>query len=103
MPAVWIGTVLETRTTNRKIEIDLVPALGSSYSWGKGRQLTVTQCSDSLASVPARETRSADEEAKQLAWVESEKTQKPIKSFQGRESSFAQTYGREYVHGSSGQ
>lgn len=52
---MWLGTVLEARIINRKIEIDLVPALRSSYSRERGRQLTVTQCSDSFAKVPARQ------------------------------------------------
>lgn len=63
--------MLEARITNRKIEIDLVPALRSSHSWERGRQLTVTQCRDSSAKVPAKgETWSTDEEAVRPSWGE---------------------------------
>lgn len=88
VPAVWTGTMLKARITNRKIEIDLVPALRSSHSWERGRQLTVTQCRDSSAKVPAKgETWSTEEEAMQPTWGELEEAQKLITSFQGRDSS----------------
>lgn len=84
--------MLEARITTRKIEVDLVPALRSSYSWEQGRQLTVTQGSDSSARVPTKELGTEDEEARHSTWVEPEKAQKSIKSFPGRERNLEQMH-----------